>query len=221
MSHKKLVHSLAFALSILLTCSAHAEKTSTIKKCKDATGRWHYGDSAAEECAKSKITVLSEEGTTKKVIAAPPTEAELKDRELKKEETEREQQKSQDQAKKDALLLSTYGGENDINYIRDRKIAQIETAVKSSEETLKTLRAALKRMEIQAADESKKNDKSDVASTTKNIEQTQAQIVRHEGVIAEKRKEQDAIRTQYAAELQRYRELKNQSSKVTAPKTAP
>ncbi len=220
MPRKKIVHSLVFSLGVLLACAAHAEN-STIKKCKDATGRWHYGDSAAEECAKSKITVLNEEGMTKKVIAAPPTEAELKERELKKEETEKEHLQAQEQAKKDALLLSTYGGENDITYIRDRKIAQIETSVKASEETLKTLRAALKRMEIQAADESKKNDKSDAASTTKNIEQTQAQIARHEGVIAEKRKEQDAVRTQYAAELQRYRELKNQSSKVTAPKTAP
>jgi hypothetical protein len=47
-----------------------------IKKCKDATGRWHYGDTAAEECAKSKITEMSDEGTTKQVIAAPPTEGE-------------------------------------------------------------------------------------------------------------------------------------------------
>ena len=104
---KKIALPLIFSLSVLLALPAQAEKTATIKKCKDATGRWHYGDTAAEACAKSKITVLSEEGTTKKVIAAPPTQAELKERELKKEETEKEQQQSQDQAKKDALLLST------------------------------------------------------------------------------------------------------------------
>ena len=205
---------LAFALSVFGT---HAADTGpTIKKCKDATGQWHYGDSAAQECAKSKITVMTDEGTTKKVIAAPPTEQELKEREARQETEAAEQQKAADQAKRDALLLSTYGSEDDIIYIRDRKIAQIESSIKASEETLKSLRAALTRMEAQATDESKGNKAAD-QTTVKNIEQTKKQIARHEGVVAEKRMEQEALRKQYADEMQRYREIKkNQTSKVPA-----
>lgn len=197
-----------------------AETAQTIKKCKDATGRWHYGDTAAEECAKSKITVMTDEGTTKKVIAAPPTAQELKEREARKEIEEAEHQKAADQAKKDALLLSTYGVEDDINYIRDRKIALIESSIKASEETLKSLRAALGRMEAQAADD-EKGGKVD-PSTTKNIEQTKKQIARHESVVADKRGEQEALRKQYAAELERYRELKkSQPSKLPAAAKKP
>ena len=33
---------------------------SSIKKCQDATGKWHYGDTAADECARSKVTVITE-----------------------------------------------------------------------------------------------------------------------------------------------------------------
>ena len=206
---------LAFALPMLF--GAHAADTGpTIKKCKDATGQWHYGDTAAQECAKSKITVMTDEGTTKKVIAAPPTEQELKDREARQEAEAAEQQRVADQAKKDVLLLSTYGGEDDITYIRDRKIAQIESSIKASEETLKSLRAALARMEAQAADESK-GDKAADQSTVKNIEQTKKQIARHEGVVAEKHKEQEALRKQYADEMERYREIKkNQATKPPA-----
>ena len=204
---------LALALCLPVAGAFAATKDQTIKKCKDATGRWHYGDTAAEECAMSKITVMSDEGMTRKVIAAPPTEQELKEREARKEVEETEQQRAKDQAKKDALLLSTYGVEEDIIYIRDRKIAQVESSIKASEETLKTLRAALTRMEAQAADE-EKSGKAD-PSTAKNIEQTKKQIARHESVVADKRGEQDALRKQYTAELERYRELKK--SQISKP----
>jgi hypothetical protein len=221
MSRKKFVFAFILALGLCLSVmGVQATSGTTIKKCKDATGQWHYGDSAAEECAKSKITVMSDEGMTKKVIAAPPTEQELKEHEARQETEATEKQRAADQAKKDALLLSTYGGEDDINYIRDRKIAQIESSIKASEETLKTLRAALARMEAQAADESKGNKAAD-QTTVKNIEQTKKQIARHEGVVAEKRKEQEALRKQYADEMERYREIKkNQAAKAPAAAAA-
>jgi len=217
MSRNKSVYTFILVLGLCLpVMGVHAASESTIKKCKDATGQWHYGDSAAQECAKSKITVTSDEGTTKKVIAAPPTAEELKEREARQETEAAEHQRAAEQAKKDVLLLSTYGGEDDIIYIRDRKIAQIETSIKASEETLKNLRAALARMEAQAADESK-GDKTADQSTVKNIEQTRKQIARHESVVAEKRKEQEALRKQYADEMERYREIKkNQAAKAPA-----
>ena len=191
----------AFGLQI-----SHAAQT--IKKCQDATGRWHYGDTASAECSRSKITVMTDEGITKKVIAAPPTEQELKEREANKEALEAAQKKADEQAKKDALLLSSYGVEEDITYIRDRKIAQIEASIKASEQTLKPLRAALARMEAQVADESKSGKPDEAA--VKNIEMTKAQIARHEAAIADKRKEQAAIRVEYDQDLARYRELKKQ-----------
>lgn len=211
----------AFILALGLALSAfgaHAAPPSqTIKKCQDPTGRWHYGDSAAEECAKSKITVMTDEGLTKKVIAAPLTEQELKEREANKEAQETAQKKADEQAKKDALLLSSYGVEDDITYVRDRKIAQIDASIKASEQTLNPLRAALARMEAQAADENKSGKPDEVA--VKNIELTKAQIARHEAAIADKRKEQEAIRAEYDRDLARYRELKKKQS-VSSPSAA-
>lgn len=190
-----------------------AQAAQTIKKCQDATGRWHYGDTASAACATSKITVISDEGITKKVIAAPPTEQELKEREANKEALEAAQKKADDQAKKDALLLSSYGVEDDITYIRDRKIAQIEASIKANEQTLAPLRAALARMEAQVADENK-SGKPD-ATAVKNVELTKAQIARHEAAIADKRKEQEATRKEYDQDLARYRELKKQQTNKT------
>jgi len=204
--------SLVFALGLALSAlgAQAAPLGQTIKKCQDPTGRWHYGDSAAEECAKSKITVMTDEGVTKKVIAAPPTEQELKEREANKEAQETAQKKADEQAKKDALLLSSYGVEDDITYVRDRKIAQVEAFIKASEQTLTPMRAALARMEAQVADESKSGKPDE--TTVKNIELTKAQIARHEAAIADKHKEQEAIRAEYDQDLARYRELKKQQT---------
>jgi hypothetical protein len=217
MSWKTLACLLTLGL-LLPSPGVHAapSSTSSIKKCQDATGKWHYGDTAADECSRSKVTVITEKGTTKSVIAAPPTEEELKAREAQRETIEAEQAHAAERTRKDTLLLSTYGVEDDIIYIRDRKISQIEASVKASEETLKPLRAALARMEAQAVDESK--DAKAAEATAKNIEMTRNQIARHEGAIAAKRQEQEALRKQYTEELERYRELKKKSPAAPASK---
>lgn len=191
--------------------AAEAPKGKLIRKCQDASGKWHYGDSAAAECAKSKITEISEQGTKKKEIAAPPTEQELKEREARKDEIERERKLAEDRRRRDDLLLSTYGHEDDIGYTRDRKLAQIESSIAASEETLKSLRAALARLEAQAAEESR-GGKPVPAPTAKSIAQTKSQIVSHEAAVQAKRKEQEAVRRQAAADLERYRELKKAPS---------
>lgn len=184
---------------------AHAapqDNTGKIRKCRDAAGKWHYGDTAAEECARSKITIMSEQGITRREIAPPPTETDLKQR----AELQEQEDKAKERAKQDELLLSSYAHEADVLYVRDRKLSQIESSIKASEETLKSLRGALARMEAQAADEQKSGKVSE--QTTKGLEQTRAQIGKHEAVIATKKKEQEVVRARAEVDLARYRELK-------------
>lgn len=192
-------------LFLAASASVHAaatQESGKIRKCQDATGKWHYGDTASEACAKSKITVLSEQGIAKREIAPPPTEADLQQRaELKAQE-----ERAKEQAKQDELLLSSYAHEADVLYVRDRKLSQIESSIKASEETLKSLRAALTRTEAQAAEEQKSGKVSE--HITKSLEQTRTQISKHEAAIVTKRKEQDMVRARADTDLARYRELK-------------
>jgi hypothetical protein len=205
------------ALGLLLVAApAFAAENVRIKKCQDNTGKWHYGDNAAEECARSKIEVLSGEGVKKKEILAPPTEAEVADRERRREELEREKLNAEEQAKRDKILLQTYAVEDDIILVRDRKLSQLEATIKASEDTLKSLNAALARMETQKQGDT---DAKALAQTEKGIAQTKGQITRHEASVAQKRKEQEQLRKQYAQDLERYRELKQKAA--TAPASAP
>jgi len=125
----------------------------------------------------------------------------------KRAEAERQHKLEEEQARRDALLLSTYGHENDILYVRDRKLEQTESSISASKETLKSLRATLERLEKQAAQE-QRGGRAVAEDTSTNIERSKAQIERHEAAIAAKRQEQENLKVQYEAELKRYRELK-------------
>ena len=222
MLHKYRLFLCACAAALLTAMPASAaddKKAGGIKKCQDAAGRWHYGDRAAQECANSEIEVLNKQGITKQTIAAPPTEAELAEREKRKDEIEREQRSAEDKAKRDKILLSTYAHEDDIVLVRDRKLAQLEAQIKASEDTIKSLRKALERMEAQKQNEQEKNDTKGLVQTEKGIAQTKTQIERHEASVAQRRQEQAQLRQQYTDELQRYRELKTQpQARPTATK---
>lgn len=206
----------AVVFGLAVSAGVQAADTRLIKKCQDATGKWHYGDTAAEECAKSGVTEISQQGVKKKESAAPLTETELAEYERRKEETERERQQAAEQKRKDELLLATYAHEDDITYARDRKLAQIESMIKASEDTLKSLRAVLTRMERQAVEESR-DGKPVSQDAARGVEQTKAQIANHEAAMKAKREEQEAVRKQYAAELEHYREIRKSKVKPGAP----
>lgn len=188
--------------------AANSGGNTKIKKCKDSQGKWHYGDRAAEECERSKIIELSNRGVKRGVVKAPPTAEELKEREKQQVELEEERRRAEEQARRDQQLLATYGHEQDIIYIRDRKLAQIDYTISAADATVKPLRAALERMEAQAI-KAKQNGREVPADLASQIDKTRVQIIRHEAMIASKRQEQDVIVRQAEDDLQRYRELKS------------
>lgn len=212
-----LVLSAAFAL---LGANAQAE-TSTgpkIKKCQDARGRWHYGDTADELCRQSKVVEINKQGITTKEIAAPLTAEELKQREKNKASIEAEKKLADEQARQDKLLLSTYGHEDDISFVRDRKIADTEAQIQASQTTLTALRKTQERTQKQAADE-QRGGKPLSDATAKQIANTEAQIAKHEQYVAVKQKEIEAIRAQATKDMERYRLLKRGQA-VPAPAVA-
>lgn len=182
------------ATSLLGFAVAAAAAGPQIQKCQDARGRWHYGDTAAESCA-SKVTVINDRGMRTKEIAAPLTAAELDARAKAEASAEALRETKEAQQRRDRQLLATYATEEDIRMGRDRRVADLDSHIRAAEETIKTLRATLERMQGQG----------DQA----NVDKTEAQIARHEAALAERKKEREAIQAQYDADVARYRELKN------------
>ena len=195
----------------ILCCSqtAVADSGAKITKCQDAKGAWHYGDGSDEACAHAKITILSGTGVTVKEIAAPLTPAEQR-------EAQAQQKRSEEQRQKDQLLLATYAREEDITASRDRKVAEIDAQIHLTEDTLKTLHAALEHTQAQAAAEQRNGKLSD--QTARTLSSAQDQIAKHEAAIAENKHRQDVIKKQSQVDLERFRALKKGAT-ASAPET--
>jgi predicted phage tail protein len=207
-------------ISLVIGVSAFAaddKKGPRIKKCQDAAGKWHYGDQADEQCAQSKVIELDRQGVKRKEIAAPLTEAELKAHAEKQAEEEKAKKLAAEQKRQDEIMLATYAVEADITLTRDRKLADVDTQIHASEQTLKSLQNSLKRLRTQAAEE-QRGGKPVSAQTTKTIANNEAQIAKHESLIKKMQNDKEAIRVQYDAEVIRFRELK--SKQVAAPAAA-
>jgi len=197
----------AVLCSVLLAAFATSAQAGTIKKCKDESGQWHYGDDAAAACAKSEVIEMSGSGMTKKIIDAPPSASDLDEFRKKQMEKQRAEEAAIEQKKHDKTLLDTYAVEDDIIYARDRQIAQLNNSIKSGEETLKSLIAVRDRMRA-AATEEKQNKGSVTKETASNLQRAEKQVEQHSENLDKKRKEVETIRARFQADLQRYRELK-------------
>ena len=196
----------ALALLMLSLTALAAEKDSKIFKCKDAAGRTHYGTTAAEECARSKVTEMSDQGMTRREIAAPPTEEELKKRDEQKVDEDRKKVDTDDRARRDKILLSTYTSVDEIEQFRARKLTEMEKVISSSETTLNSLRRSLERLESEVAEEQKAGKPN--PKTTKALEQARLQVDRHSQQIEKRRKEMENMSKQFDEDVARYRELK-------------
>jgi hypothetical protein len=206
-----------------LMASADEKKGARIKKCQDAAGKWHYGDSADDECARSKVIELDTHGIKRKEIAAPLTAAELKAQEQNRERDEEARKQVEAQQRRDQQLLATYALEDDIILTRDRKISDIEAQISASQETLKSLRSSLARLQAQAAEE-QRGGKQVSPQTAKTISNNETQIAKHEAYVEKMKKDQEATRTLYQNELERFRELKRKPVAIqpaASPATAP
>ncbi len=200
--------------------AADDKKGPRIKKCQDAAGKWHYGDSADEECARSKVIELDKHGIQRKVIAAPLTESELKAREQNRERDEQARKQIVEQQRRDQQLLATYAIEDDIIMTRDRKISDIEAQIRASQETLKSLRTSLARLQTQAAEE-QRGGKPVSPQTANTISNNEAQIAKHEAHVDKMKKDQETMRAQYQTDLERFRELKRKPLPASPAATAP
>lgn len=183
-----------------------------IKKCQDATGKWHYGDTADEACHQSKIIEINKRGVETREIAAPLTEEERKAKELEQAEKEKEAQLAAERKLKDKILLSTYTSEADITAMRERKLAEIDVQIRGSQATLKTQQDALARLQTKAKAEGSQAS----PQTQANIGKTEAAIAKQQAFIQAKQQEQEIVKQRFQADLERYRQLKTQPTDTLA-----
>lgn len=213
-----LIALLAATVPVLAAGPTSTDK-QRIKKCQDSNGKWHYGDSADAECARSKIIELDQRGVQRKEIAPPLTEAELKARESTRAADEEKKRLEAEQKARDEQLLASYTHEDDIVHISKRKTAEMDAQIRSAEESLKSLHKSLERLQAQAAEEQRAGKKVS-PQTEKSLANNQALITRQEANIQKMKDEQQRLGIQYQSDLERFRELKRRAPAPAAAATS-
>lgn len=184
---------------LVLAPSAHA-----IKKCKDAEGKWHYGDTAEQACATSEVTTLTNRGFVKETLDAPKTEEELQieaDREAKLQE-EMARQKAE-QAERDRIL-SIYEREEDIDRQRDNKLASVDGNIRVHKAYLKQMDGKIARLEgklLTAPAYNKEKIEKELVASKSRVVEFSTELKRLE-------EQKLAISEKFANEKKLYRDLK-------------
>lgn len=180
---------------LLLPFGPPAVAQTTISKCQDDQGNWHYGDYASEACAQSSnITEIDQQGNKVRETKAPPTKEEL---ERLKEEKERKKQEAANLAAQQTLeeqLLNTYEDEQAIVVARDERVEALDRNIEANEKF---------QQEIvdQVAGIKKPEDNQDKIN---NLEQ---QIAEYEQAIQSARQERQNTLDKYNGLIERFRAL--------------
>lgn len=191
----------------LLAATPFGADAGTIKKCKDAQGRWHYGNSAAKACAHSEVIEFDAGKIKKKVHGPPPTKDQLDEYKAKKLAEEKEKDRLTERARQDKLLRASYAHEDDIVFERNRKLKDLQSGIESSAATLSSLRAVRDRAQKRAEEE--KTSSEGVSKTTqKTLASAERQVKSHEHALLEKEKELEEMKVFYDDALKRYRDMK-------------
>ncbi|MCC6659162.1 MAG: hypothetical protein IT512_13345, partial [Rhodocyclaceae bacterium] len=117
--------------------------------------------------------------------------------------------------RRNRALLATYATEKDIDYARDRALADIAKTIQASEEKLAELGKQQQKLDGEAEFYKKKTPPPALQA---QIRDNQAEMKTQQAAIAAKQKEIETVKARYEAERQRYRELT--ASKTTAPSAA-
>ncbi len=137
---------LLFALALGAVCpAAQAQNkadgpvSSGYYSCRDANGRLLTSDRPIMECMNREQKVHNADGTLRRVIEAPLTAEQKRQREEEKARKEAEQERAEQERRRDQILLSSYSSVAAIEQARARAQAEPQSGIEKSQARLAQL----------------------------------------------------------------------------------
>jgi hypothetical protein len=211
----RLISALLFASSTLLALNAAAQMR--IYCCDDANGRKVCGDFLPPACQGRAYEERDNRGFVSKTVEAPLTEAQQARRDAEKAKQEEAKKKAGEERRRTLALLSTYSSEKDINFARDRSLAEIEKNRKESQQRLDD--AKKKKLALDADKEFYKG-KATPEQVKAQIRDNEKEIKAQQAAVDARTKEMEEVRQRFAEEKKRYLELTGKKSMEVVPAPA-
>ena len=207
-AHRLVLASCLVAGVLSSTPALHAANTPgpPVYRWVDENGVVHYGDHIPPQYAQQEAIVLNHEGVEVGRQAAQKTPAQL-------EQEARQQEQALQQKQRDTFLLTTYTSVKDIEQLRDERLAQLAGQRYAAEQYLVSLNDRL--LGIQTRAQTYK-PYSDEARARRMPDDLAAELVHtlnewrsQREALATREREEQTIRTQFQADIDRYRELRS------------
>jgi hypothetical protein len=174
-------------------------------KWVDENGVVHYGDHIPPKYSTQESTLYNRNG-----VPIGRTEAQKTPEQIADEEQQR--QAGLRQKQHDAFLLTTYTSVKDIEALRDERLFQISGQRHAAEQYIEGLHSRLSGLQSRAKAFKPYSDKPDARrmpdDLAEDLVRTLNEMRTQRSALAAKDAEENALREQFQADIERYRELK-------------
>ena len=172
--------------------------------CSDEKGRQVCGDILPQECYGRAYREMSESGTLLHRVEAPLTAAQRAQRDAEARRKLEEERTASEEKRRNQALLNVYSSEKDIDFMRDRALADLDTALKQAQERHREALQRKQQLDNEAEFYKKKPLPYELKTQMKSNDiELQAQLA----AIEAKQKEMDTVRARFADDKKRFVEL--------------
>lgn len=213
---------LAFLLPLagMQAATPPAKKHTTSRSASEPkTYRWvdkdgvvHFGDSVPPEYATSQKQVLNDYGVPVATESGAKTAEQVAAEKAAAKKAAEDRQKSILASRRDQVLLDTYLSVDEIEALRDRRIELIDTQIKVTENYLQGLRDILQKLQTEAAGFKPYSPDPQAPPIdqrlAKELSTTMDSIMLYEKNLADTRNRKADVLGQFAADINRFKELK-------------
>lgn len=196
------LESLLLAGSLLLAASSAGAAPTYC--CADDKGRQACSDVLPTQCYGRAYREINERGVTVRRVDAPLTAEQRAQKEAETKVRQEEDRRQMEQRRKDQALLNTYASDKEIDFVRDRTLADMDASVKRIE----AKRSELLKKQKQLADEAEFYRKKAPPKELQDAVRTnELELKTQQTALDAKKQEMESVRAKYDEEKRRYLEL--------------
>jgi hypothetical protein len=193
-------------LTLLTVLAGNAAETGRkLYKWTDKAGQVHYGDQVPPEFAEQERHVMNARGVEIDKLDAQktPEQQAIADQKAKDEQAQRD---------RDRNLLNTYVSLQEIERLRDQRLALVSGQIKVTSAFLETLQVRLQKLRAQSMNfrpySPKPNAPPMPDQIAEDLVRTNNDIRAQEQNLRQKRKEEATLRASFASDIERFKQLK-------------
>jgi hypothetical protein len=170
----------------------------------DDQGVVHYGDTVPPQYAGKDRQVLNGDGVPVRDLPAQQTPEQLAAAEHEHAELIKQKQH-------DSFLITTYTSVQDIEALRDARLAQLKTQQSAGQQYIESLRSRLSALEVRAMSFRPYSENSNARrlpdDLAENLVRTVDELQVQSSALEARASEEADVRAQFNADIARYREL--------------